>query len=55
MEYGCCGLSEEDAIRLHGEDNIEVYLFGFGTLEHSVSTQIVNAPAKAMAVANLGS
>ncbi|KAK3931005.1 Thioredoxin reductase 1, mitochondrial [Frankliniella fusca] len=25
LEYGCCGLSEEEAIRRHGEDNIEVY------------------------------
>lgn len=37
VEYGCCGLSEEDAIRLYGEDDIETYLFGFGTLEQSVS------------------
>ncbi len=26
MEYGCCGLSEEDAIRSFGDDNIEVCL-----------------------------
>ncbi|XP_048508026.1 thioredoxin reductase 2, mitochondrial isoform X1 [Athalia rosae] len=25
LEYGCVGLSEEDAIALHGDDNIEVY------------------------------
>lgn len=25
LEYGCCGLSEEDAIAKYGEDNIEVY------------------------------
>ncbi|XP_065177665.1 thioredoxin reductase 1, cytoplasmic-like isoform X2 [Sycon ciliatum] len=25
LEYGCCGLSEEDAIARHGEDNVEVY------------------------------
>lgn len=30
-------MSEEDAIRLYGEDDIETYLFGFGTLEQSVS------------------
>ncbi|CAM9315938.1 unnamed protein product [Hapterophycus canaliculatus] len=40
VEYGCCGLSEEDAIRLHGEDNIETYLFGFGTLEHSAAHRV---------------
>lgn len=36
MEYGCCGLSEEDAIKLYGEENIDTYLFEFGTLEHQV-------------------
>lgn len=36
MEYGCCGLSEEDAIKLYGEDKIETYLFEFGSLEHQV-------------------
>lgn len=36
VEYGCCGLSEEDAIRLHGEDDVETYLFEFSTLEQSV-------------------
>lgn len=36
VEYGCCGLSEEDAIKLYGEDNIETYLFEFGSLEHQV-------------------
>lgn len=25
LEYGCVGLSEEDAISKHGEDEIEVY------------------------------
>lgn len=42
MEYGCCGLSEEDAIKLYGEENIETYLFEFGTLEHSVRVDIMS-------------
>lgn len=25
LEYGCVGLSEEDAIKTYGEDNIEIY------------------------------
>ncbi|CAN0416002.1 unnamed protein product [Ectocarpus sp. 12 AP-2014] len=40
VEYGCCGLSEEDAIRLYGEDDIETYLFGFGTLEQSAAHRV---------------
>eukprot|EP01041_Mallomonas_annulata_P014288 gene14288-30397_t len=34
-EYGCVGLSEEDAIDRYGEDDIEVYLSEFSTLEFS--------------------
>ncbi|CAN0163836.1 unnamed protein product [Ectocarpus sp. 6 AP-2014] len=40
VEYGCCGLSEEDAIRLYGEDDVETYLFGFGTLEQSAAHRV---------------
>lgn len=25
LEYGCVGLGEEQAIAIHGEDNIEIY------------------------------
>jgi pyruvate/2-oxoglutarate dehydrogenase complex dihydrolipoamide dehydrogenase (E3) component len=25
LEYGCVGLSEEQAIMIHGEDNVEIY------------------------------
>lgn len=25
LEYGCVGLSEEQAIAIHGEDNVEIY------------------------------
>jgi len=32
-EYGCCGLSEEDAIKRHGEADVETYLLEFGSLE----------------------
>ncbi|EZG63622.1 thioredoxin reductase [Gregarina niphandrodes] len=32
IEYGCCGLSEEDAITRYGQDNIEVFLFGFNSV-----------------------
>jgi thioredoxin reductase (NADPH) len=37
FEYGCVGLSEENAIKLYGEDNIEVYLQEFTSLEKSLS------------------
>lgn len=36
-EYGCVGLSEEKAIEIYGEDNIEVYLHEFTSLEKSIS------------------
>lgn len=35
IEYGACGLSEEDAIKKFGEDNIEVYHTTFKPLEWS--------------------
>ncbi|CAM9886928.1 unnamed protein product, partial [Phaeothamnion confervicola] len=33
VEYGVCGLSEEDAERCYGKENIETYLFEFSSLE----------------------
>jgi len=36
-EYGCVGLSEEQAIKLLGQDNVETYLSRFGYLEHVAS------------------
>jgi len=33
LEYGCCGLSEEEAIKRFGNDNIEVYHSIFSPLE----------------------
>eukprot|EP01029_Cantina_marsupialis_P002471 TRINITY_DN12302_c0_g1_i1.p1 TRINITY_DN12302_c0_g1~~TRINITY_DN12302_c0_g1_i1.p1 ORF type:complete len:599 (-),score=226.78 TRINITY_DN12302_c0_g1_i1:644-2440(-) len=37
IEYGACGLSEEEAIARHGEENIEVYHSNYTPLEWSVS------------------
>lgn len=42
VEYGCCGLSEEDAIKLYGEENIDTYLFEFGTLEHQAAHRMTH-------------
>ncbi|KAK1168833.1 thioredoxin reductase 1, cytoplasmic-like isoform X1 [Acipenser oxyrinchus oxyrinchus] len=36
LEYGACGLSEEDSIQKYGEDNIEVYHSNFWPLEWTV-------------------
>jgi len=33
LEYGCCGLSEEDAIAKYGEENLDVNHIGFQPLE----------------------
>ena len=37
-EYGCVGLSEEDAINKYGMHAIEVYLYEFTRLEGSISS-----------------
>jgi len=37
LEYGCCGLSEEDAIAKYGEEDIEVYHTNFWPLEYTVA------------------
>ncbi|KAL4114371.1 hypothetical protein PRIC2_014693 [Phytophthora ramorum] len=37
IEYGCCGLSEEDSKERFGEDNVEVYHTNFVPLEWSLS------------------
>ncbi|XP_071961661.1 thioredoxin reductase 1, cytoplasmic-like isoform X2 [Antedon mediterranea] len=37
LEYGCCGLAEEDAIKLYGENNIEVYHTKYMPLEYTVA------------------
>lgn len=36
LEYGCVGLSEEDAIARHGKENIEVRPYMFVTLLHVI-------------------
>ncbi|XP_048462623.1 thioredoxin reductase 3-like [Rhincodon typus] len=36
LEYGCCGLSEENAIALYGEEHVEVYHSMFWPLEWAV-------------------
>jgi len=36
LEYSCIGLSEEEAVRDHGEENIEVYHSYFAPLESSM-------------------
>ncbi|XP_043924633.1 thioredoxin reductase 2, mitochondrial [Protopterus annectens] len=37
LEYGCVGFSEEEAIRRHGSDNIEVYHAYYKPLEFTVA------------------
>jgi len=37
LEYGCCGLSEEDAIERFGAENVDVYHNMFIPLEFSVA------------------
>ncbi|XP_066960197.1 thioredoxin reductase 1, cytoplasmic [Macrobrachium rosenbergii] len=37
LEYGCCGLSEEEAINKYGEGDIEVYHSNYIPLEHTVA------------------
>jgi len=37
LEYGCCGLSEEDAIKQYGDDDIEVYHTSYQPLEFTVA------------------
>jgi len=43
LEYGCCGLSEEDAIEQFGEGDIEVYHTNFWPLEWTVAHRPENA------------
>ena len=37
LEYGCIGLSEEDAISRFGENNVEVYHSFYTPLEYTVA------------------
>jgi len=43
LEYGCCGLAEEDAIAQHGEENVEVYHQNFWPLEWTVAHRPENS------------
>ncbi|CAM9141109.1 unnamed protein product [Ectocarpus sp. 4 AP-2014] len=38
LEYGCCGLSEEDAIETLGEENVEVFHSAFTPLEWQMNS-----------------
>ncbi|XP_067854477.1 thioredoxin reductase 3 [Heptranchias perlo] len=42
LEYGCCGLSEENAIALYGEEHIEVYHSMFWPLEWTITARDKN-------------
>lgn len=44
LEYGNCGLSEEDAIERYGEDNIKIYWKKFTALEKAAVPTIVDNP-----------
>lgn len=37
LEYGCIGLSEEDAVAKFGEENVEVYHTNYQPLEYTVA------------------
>jgi len=43
LEYGCCGLSEEDAIQQFGEEDLEIYHGNFWPLEWTVAHRPENA------------
>ncbi|XP_058959435.2 thioredoxin reductase 1, cytoplasmic isoform X1 [Pocillopora verrucosa] len=42
LEYGCIGLSEEDAIARFGEENVEVYHTNYQPLEYTVAKRDVS-------------
>jgi thioredoxin/glutathione reductase (selenoprotein) len=43
LEYGCCGMTEEQAIRALGDENVEVYHAGFSPLEWKLKQDSVPA------------
>jgi len=43
LEYGCCGLAEEDAIKQYGEEDVEVYHGNFWPLEWTVAHRPENS------------
>jgi len=46
-EYGCVGLSEEQAVKKYGENDVEVYLWEWTTLEHAASAREKHPKARA--------
>eukprot|EP00922_Rhytidocystis_sp_ex-Travisia-forbesii_P033951 GHVS01050448.1.p2 GENE.GHVS01050448.1~~GHVS01050448.1.p2 ORF type:complete len:174 (+),score=38.75 GHVS01050448.1:1227-1748(+) len=47
VEYGCCGLSEEDAIGKFGNESVETYLFEFTSLEAAAAHRTKVAATRA--------
>merc|ERR1719431_1814152 len=43
LEYGVCGLAEEEAVQQYGEEDIEVYHSNFWSLEWTVAHRPENA------------
>ena len=43
LEYGCCGLAEEEAIERYGAENVEVYHSNFWPLEWTLAHRPENA------------
>jgi len=42
LEYGCCGLSEEEAVARYGAEGVEVYHSSFTPLEWTVAHRPAN-------------
>ncbi|EFO96052.1 hypothetical protein CRE_26919 [Caenorhabditis remanei] len=40
LEYGCCGLAEEDAVKKYGKENIIIYHNVFNPLEYTISERM---------------
>ena len=53
VEYGCVGLSEEEAYEIFGEGNVIVYHNAFKPLEHSLSREETVGYAKLVCVKSL--
>lgn len=53
LEYGCVGMSEEDALAMFGEDNVVVYHNAFKPLEHALSRDVTVGYAKLVCVKSL--
>lgn len=53
LEYGCVGMSEEDALAMFGEDNVAIYHNAFKPLEHALSRDVTVGYAKLICVRSL--